>query len=175
MKISESPENAAEDRGGERARSGQERPERARRARIKWRACGFDQMDRRGFLDGFEEVQITYAVPARRYVVSFHHEEKARTSTLDEAKARAEEDLDVWREIRRMTREREAAAAARRAQEQWEREERRSLQITRLAALGVPAREMFGGIALTAQVVGDLLVRLGGSERSHGSPDIDGA
>lgn len=170
-KISESPENAAEDQGDEPARSGGDRPERARRARIKWRACGFDRMDRRGFVDGFEEVQITYVVPARRYVVSFHHEEKARTGTLDEAKARAEEHLEVWREVRRMIREREAAASARRAQDQWEREERRAQQIARLSTLGVPAREMFGVIVLTTEVVDDLLLRLGAPERSHGSLD----
>ncbi|HEY0137643.1 MAG TPA: hypothetical protein VGB85_26340 [Nannocystis sp.] len=127
---------------------------------IKWRACGSQLRDRVGFVDGVETLQITHR--GSGYTLSFHHEEKARPATLEEARARAELDLEQWREERRLRREQEAAATARQLRDRRAREERLARLIADLNAAGVEAREVFGAITLTDAAAEGLLARISG-------------
>jgi len=133
---------------------------RARTSRIKWRACGQYLRDRVGHVEGREALQITHCYGAAGYTLSFHHEERARAGTLDEAKARAERDLDLWEEERRLRREQEAAAAARRLRDRRAHDERIAELVARLNAEGIAARELFGVITLTGEATEQLLGRI---------------
>lgn len=139
---------------------GDKRVTRARTSRIKWRACGPDLRDRAGHVEGREALQITYCYGAPGYRLCFHHEERAQAGTLDEAKARAERDLKLWDEERRLRREQEAAAAARRLRDRRAHDERIAELVARLNAEGIAARELFGAITLTDEATEQLLGRI---------------
>lgn len=137
-----------------------EAPGSGSRTRIKWRACGRDQRDRRGFVDGLEELQIDWIYGAAGYAVRFHHVEKARADSLEAAKERAERDLEAWREERRLIRERDAAEKARELRDRRAREEHVAGLVERLNTAGFAAREVFGAVTLTNEAAELLLERV---------------
>lgn len=108
---------------------------------------------------GKEELQIEPVYGRSEYSLRFHHDEKARFATIEEAKAAAARDLAVWREEVRLTRERDAAATARQLRERREHEARVERLVARLNAAGLAAREVFGAVTLSDEAVERVLER----------------
>jgi hypothetical protein len=127
------------------------------KTKIKWRACGFDNSDRKGTFGIKEEVQIHLSV--KKYKVAFHHATKATCDSLEEAKAHAELHVAEWMA------ERDAQQAAYTAQRKAEAarvadaQAREANLAARLQALGVNVRVGFG-ITLTLEVAQALVRRL---------------
>lgn len=116
--------------------------------------------DRIGFVDGVEEVQINRAYGGQSYALRFHHSEKLRVATLEEAKVLAEHHLEDWRGARRLEREQAAAATARALRERREQEAHLARLIARLKQAGVDAREVWGSVTLTNEAAEALLGRI---------------
>lgn len=132
---------------------------KAKSAKIKWKACGFDNADRVGTVGLKEEIQIRYS--RGKHDVCFINGKKASFDDLDLAKAFAEENITTWQAERAAYQAEQARAAQERQASLKAASERQASLIGQLEALGIAATESYGtGVQLSPEAAEQVVRRL---------------
>lgn len=124
---------------------------------ISWKACGFDNADRKGSVGPKEEVQIRFS--RGKHEVSFHHATKGIVDSMEEAKDYAEANIEQWMEARAKERAQYEAQRIAESRRAADAQQRQTDLVNQLRALGVDARDGIG-IQLSHEAAQEILRRL---------------